>query len=46
MAGLVPAMLVEWGKKDVDDRVKRGQDENTGHEAFGDQLPFHDDRDQ
>jgi hypothetical protein len=30
----------------VDARVKRGQDENTGHEAFGDQLPSHDDRDQ
>jgi hypothetical protein len=46
MAGLVPAMLLSGGKNDVDARVKRGQDEDTGHEAFGDQLPSHDDRDQ
>jgi len=38
--------LLSGGKKDVDARVKRGQDENTGPEAFGDQLPSHDDRDQ
>jgi hypothetical protein len=38
--------LLSGGKKDVDARVKRGQDENTGHQAFGDQLPSHDDRDQ
>jgi hypothetical protein len=33
MAGLVPAMLVEWGKKAVDARVKRAG-RNTAHESF------------